>query len=203
MEVGGAELRERDGVGKVREFHGEGEVGVHPPEPSVCRRPARGSTKPQPDGHHAPGRRGLHPRTPPPPRRTGAARDGGRGQRARLPHRRPHGRRRPGDAGPGHRGQTGHRARFRVRVFGLLVLRSGGPGWRDPENEKKARDYLERAGLWDPVEFHVGDAVKTMNSLKGEFDIVYCDIDKHGYPEAWRAARDRIRVGGLYICDNT
>jgi caffeoyl-CoA O-methyltransferase len=57
--------------------------------------------------------------------------------------------------------------------------------------------------MWDPVEFHVGDAVKTLNSLKGEFDIVYCDIDKHGYPEAWRAARGRIRVGGLYICDNT
>jgi len=73
----------------------------------------------------------------------------------------------------------------------------------DAENEKKARDYLGRAGLWDPVEFHVADAVKTLNSLKGEFDIVYCDIDKHGYPEAWRAARGRIRVGGLFICDNT
>jgi len=73
----------------------------------------------------------------------------------------------------------------------------------DPENEKKARDYLGRAGLWDPVEFHVGDAVKALNSLKGQFDIVYCDIDKHGYPEAWRAARDRIRVGSLFICDNT
>ena len=73
----------------------------------------------------------------------------------------------------------------------------------DPENEKKARDYLERAGLWDPVQFHVGDAVTTLNSLKGDFDIVYCDIDKHGYPAAWRAARTRIRVGGLFICDNT
>src|SRR5205823_14078336 len=68
----------------------------------------------------------------------------------------------------------------------------------DPENEKKARDYLERAGMWDPVEFHVGDAVNTLNSLKGDFDIVYCDIDKHGYREAWRAARERIRVGGLF-----
>jgi caffeoyl-CoA O-methyltransferase len=73
----------------------------------------------------------------------------------------------------------------------------------DPENEKKARDYLTKAGRWDPVTFHVGDAVTTLNGLEGEFDVVYCDIDKHGYPEAWRAARDRIRVGGFYICDNT
>ena len=31
---------------------------------------------------------------------------------------------------------------------------------------------------------------------------MYDDIDKHGYPDAWRAARERLRVGGLYICDN-
>src|SRR5712691_1560277 len=37
----------------------------------------------------------------------------------------------------------------------------------DPENARKARGYLERAGLWGPVEFHVGDAVTTLNSLKG------------------------------------
>jgi len=73
----------------------------------------------------------------------------------------------------------------------------------DPENEKKAQDYLSRAELWEPVTFHVGDAVTALNATDGDFDIVYCDIDKHGYPEAWRAARDRIRVGGLYICDNT
>jgi caffeoyl-CoA O-methyltransferase len=73
----------------------------------------------------------------------------------------------------------------------------------DPENEKKALDYLGRAELLGPVTFHVGDAVTTLSSLEGEFDIVYCDIDKHGYPDAWRAARDRIRVGGYYICDNT
>jgi len=73
----------------------------------------------------------------------------------------------------------------------------------DPENERKAMDYLGRAGLWDPVTFHVGDAVESLDATEGEFDIVYCDIDKHGYPAAWRAARERIRPGGLYICDNT
>jgi caffeoyl-CoA O-methyltransferase len=73
----------------------------------------------------------------------------------------------------------------------------------DPENERKALDYLGRAGLWDPVTFHVGDALEALNATDGQFDIVYCDIDKHGYPDAWRAARDRIRSGGLFICDNT
>jgi len=73
----------------------------------------------------------------------------------------------------------------------------------DPDNDQKAMDYLRRAGLDKPIRFHVGDAVTSLNATEGQFDIVYCDIDKHGYPVAWRAARDRIRVGGLYICDNT
>ncbi len=72
----------------------------------------------------------------------------------------------------------------------------------DPENEKKALHYLGRAGLVERVRFRVGDAVTSFSEVDGGFDIVYCDIDKEGYPEAWRAARDRVRVGGLYLCDN-
>ena len=72
----------------------------------------------------------------------------------------------------------------------------------DPENERKAEDYLRRANLAGPVRYHVGDAVDSFQKLEGEFDVVYCDIDKQGYPDAWRAARDRIRTGGLYLCDN-
>jgi predicted O-methyltransferase YrrM len=72
----------------------------------------------------------------------------------------------------------------------------------DPENERKASDYLGRAGLWKRVRYHVGDAVEMLSLVEGAFDIVYNDIDKHGYPDAWRAARSRVRPGGLYVCDN-
>jgi caffeoyl-CoA O-methyltransferase len=72
----------------------------------------------------------------------------------------------------------------------------------DPDNEPRALGYLSRAGLSDPIRWHVGDAVTHLNGVEGSFDVVYNDIDKQGYPEAWRAARDRVRVGGLYVCDN-
>ena len=72
----------------------------------------------------------------------------------------------------------------------------------DPSNEKLARDFLGRAGLMDPIEYHVSDAFSAFDTTDGEFDIVYCDIDKDGYPEAWRKAKERVRVGGLYMCDN-
>jgi caffeoyl-CoA O-methyltransferase len=86
--------------------------------------------------------------------------------------------------------------------------RAVGPGGEvhgtdgDPDNEPKALGYLSRARLAEPVRWHVGDAVTNLNAVEGEFDVVYNDIDKEGYPDAWRAARDRIRVGGLYVCDN-
>jgi len=72
----------------------------------------------------------------------------------------------------------------------------------DPENEKRALDYLGRAGLDGPIDYHVSSAFDAFNETSGEFDIVYCDIDKHEYPQAFELARSRVRVGGLYMCDN-
>jgi caffeoyl-CoA O-methyltransferase len=86
--------------------------------------------------------------------------------------------------------------------------RAAGPGAEvhctdgDPDNQKKAEGFLSRAGLWDRITFHVGDAVTSFSGVEGDWDIVYCDIDKHGYPDAWKAARDRVKIGGFYICDN-
>ena len=107
------------------------------------------------------------------------------------------GARRVFELGSGY-GYSGYWFSRAVGPDGELHLTDG-----DPENERKAIDYLGRAGLDKPVRFHVGDAVESLNATDGDFDIVYCDIDKHGYPDAWRASRNRIRRGGMYICDNT
>ncbi|HVL38689.1 MAG TPA: hypothetical protein VM328_04795, partial [Fimbriimonadaceae bacterium] len=50
--------------------------------------------------------------------------------------------------------------------------------------------------------FVTGDAVSSLNSAEGQFDVIYCDIDKQGYPAAFAAAAERLRIGGLYLCDN-
>ena len=72
----------------------------------------------------------------------------------------------------------------------------------DPENERLALDFLARAGLDKPIRYHVGDALAALKATEGDFDIVYCDIDKAGYPDAWALAREKVRVGGYYMCDN-
>ena len=86
--------------------------------------------------------------------------------------------------------------------------RATGPGGEihltdtDASNEARALDFLSRAGLDGPIRYHVASALDAFDEVSGDFDIVYCDIDKVGYPEAWRRARQRVRVGGYFICDN-
>ena len=86
--------------------------------------------------------------------------------------------------------------------------RAVGPGGEvictdgSADNAAKAELYLSKAGVWDRVRYRVGDALTGFAAEEGEFDIVYCDVDKLGYPDCWMAARERIRVGGLWLCDN-
>jgi caffeoyl-CoA O-methyltransferase len=86
--------------------------------------------------------------------------------------------------------------------------RAVGPGGRvictdgDPANRDQAEQFLTRAGRWDRIDYQVGWAQEVLRRTPGTFDVVYCDIDKADYPEAWELARDRLRPGGLYICDN-
>src|SRR5215470_17595488 len=72
----------------------------------------------------------------------------------------------------------------------------------DAGNAERAQRYLTQAGVWPRIRYRVGDALAGFAQETGEFDVVYCDVDKDGYPDCWRAARDRIRVGGLWLCDN-
>jgi caffeoyl-CoA O-methyltransferase len=84
-----------------------------------------------------------------------------------------------------------------VGADGEVILTDG-----DAANAEQAEGYLTRAGLWDRCRFEVGDALEILEKTEGEFDVVYCDIDKGDYPRAFQAAKSRIRVGGLYMCDN-
>ena len=83
---------------------------------------------------------------------------------------------------------------------------AGGRVWYtdgDPANARDARGYLKRAGVLGRVEIMTGDALACMARVPGKFDIVFCDIDKPGYPGAFEAAMGRLVPGGLLVADNT
>lgn len=88
--------------------------------------------------------------------------------------------------------------------FARAVGKDGRVICSDGKNENRdlAEKYLVSAGLWERLEFNVGMAQDIFLRTEGIFDICYNDVDKGGYPEVWRMARERIRPGGLYIADN-
>lgn len=71
------------------------------------------------------------------------------------------------------------------------------------KNAREARGYFQQAGLAERIDVHVGDALDFLASRKEQFDIVFCDVDKHDYPRAAQIAASHVRQGGLFIADNT
>jgi predicted O-methyltransferase YrrM len=71
------------------------------------------------------------------------------------------------------------------------------------KNADEARAYFARAGVAERIQIHVGDAIEVLSERKEQFDVLFCDIDKHDYPRAARMAPERVRRGGLFITDNT
>lgn len=80
---------------------------------------------------------------------------------------------------------------------GTVVHTDGSIG-----NSMQARDFLLRAGLASRVRFEVGDAREILARTEGPFDVIFNDIDKEGYPDVLPLVRAKLRVGGLFICDN-
>jgi predicted O-methyltransferase YrrM len=73
----------------------------------------------------------------------------------------------------------------------------------DRKNADEARGYFQRAGVADRIDIRTGDALELLSEEKGQFDIIFCDIDKDDYLRALRLATPRVRKGGLFVADNT
>ncbi len=73
---------------------------------------------------------------------------------------------------------------------------------KSAENASLARRFMEKAGFGERVLFQTGDAVDILEGTDGMFDIVFNDIDKESYPEAFAVSRGKVRKGGLFIADN-
>lgn len=70
------------------------------------------------------------------------------------------------------------------------------------DNARRAREYFRRAGVEDRVHVHVGEALGCLAQVPGEFDLIFNDVDKHGYLGVLDAVPVRLRTGGLFISDN-
>ncbi|MGH9774773.1 MAG: O-methyltransferase [Candidatus Acidiferrales bacterium] len=72
----------------------------------------------------------------------------------------------------------------------------------DPKNARRAKTYISRAGIGLRVKMMTGNALQLIDRVRGDFDLIFIDVDKHQYPAALRKALPRLRHGGLLITDN-
>lgn len=76
----------------------------------------------------------------------------------------------------------------------------------DAQHATVARRSLEQAGLGDRVDIVVGPAAQSLRRLvedrTPQFDMVFIDADKEGYPEYLEQSLKLIGPGSLIVADN-
>ena len=70
------------------------------------------------------------------------------------------------------------------------------------ENVALAKEFLRKGHVVDRAKFLIGDAISSVEGIRGTFDIIFNDVDKTQYPQALKVALPRLRKGGLFISDN-
>jgi len=72
----------------------------------------------------------------------------------------------------------------------------------DEELSARARKHLQALRLDGVIEYRVGEAVSELRETEGPFDLIFNDIDKHGYPASLPVIAGKLRPGGILIVDN-
>lgn len=95
---------------------------------------------------------------------------------------------------------------YSTAFFARAVREAGGGEvhhvvW-DEELSRRARGHLAALGYGDLIRYHVREAVGALREAAGPFDLVFCDIDKEGYPDALEVAGEKLRPGGVLLVDN-
>ncbi|MCH7514784.1 MAG: class I SAM-dependent methyltransferase [Bacteroidetes bacterium] len=70
------------------------------------------------------------------------------------------------------------------------------------ELEETVRAFFDESPMGDKIEFMIGDALKIIPELQGEFDMVFIDADKENYVNYYELVFPKLRVGGIIIADN-
>ena len=70
------------------------------------------------------------------------------------------------------------------------------------ELEDLMREGWSRAGVSDLITLHLGDALETLATLDGPYDLAFIDANKREYSQYYEAVLPLIRKGGLIIADD-
>lgn len=84
---------------------------------------------------------------------------------------------------------------------GKLIALDANKEWTDI-----AKEYWQKAGVLERIDFRLGDATQSLEALLAEgtetFDWIFIDADKTNYPHYYEQSLQLLRVGGLLLIDN-
>tara|TARA_Y100000766_G_C18835648_1_gene570301 strand:+ start:196 stop:837 length:642 start_codon:yes stop_codon:yes gene_type:complete len=70
------------------------------------------------------------------------------------------------------------------------------------ELEDFAFSFIEKAGLKEHIEIHIGDAINIIPSLQKTWGLVFIDADKENYINYYNLVFNSVKKGGFIIFDN-
>lgn len=73
----------------------------------------------------------------------------------------------------------------------------------EDELEDFLREHFAQSPYGHKVNLHIGDAVKVLDEVEGDFDLAFVDANKRDYVEYYNLVLPRITPGGYIIADNT
>ncbi len=72
----------------------------------------------------------------------------------------------------------------------------------DPEHVEIARRNIAASAFAERIELIPGDALETVASLEGPFEVVFIDAWKRDYPAYFEAALPKLASNGVIVADN-
>jgi predicted O-methyltransferase YrrM len=101
--------------------------------------------------------------------------------------------------------EVGSASGFGAINMGIAFERTGGHLYTleiDPKSAEVCRDNLQKVGLEDTVTCILGDALKTLPTLEGEFDFIFIDALKQDYLKYLKSVEAKLKPGSVVVADN-
>jgi len=73
---------------------------------------------------------------------------------------------------------------------------------RNEEYAALAADFIRKAGMGDNIRIITGAAEEMLKDIPGSFDMIFVDAAKGQYMDFMKKSIGKLRIGGLYVCDN-
>jgi predicted O-methyltransferase YrrM len=73
---------------------------------------------------------------------------------------------------------------------------------RNEENAALAMENIKQAGMEQSIKVLVGDASEVLKQVDGTYDMIFVDAAKGQYMDFFEKSIGKLRIGGLFVCDN-